>query len=61
MKDWTACNRRSVSGSTAAGTRYRGLNDDDMLASQQALDAKDQKMDRIRVLQNAKRKKQDGN
>ncbi len=54
LHNWATCNRRAISGVTASGIPYRGLNDDDMLASQKALDDKDRKLDRIRSLERAR-------
>jgi hypothetical protein len=47
---WQECSGRAVAASTAAGTPYRGLSDEDMLRSQEALAPKEQKADRIRAL-----------
>jgi hypothetical protein len=51
LPDWQAAFSRAVSGQTAAGTSYRGLSDQDMLASQLSLPPETRKNDRIRDLQ----------
>jgi hypothetical protein len=53
LADWQACWQRGVEESTAAGTSYRGLCDEDMLQCQLALDEVEQKGERIRVLRNS--------
>jgi hypothetical protein len=53
LADWNHSAGRAVSGKTAAGVAYRGLCDEDMLESEEALDEGAQRPDRIRVLREA--------
>lgn len=53
VPDWTAAFAASVSGKTAAGTAYRGLSDQDMLACQLSIPVESRKVDRINELQKA--------
>ena len=53
LANWTAAFTASVAGHTAAGTPYRGLSDQDMLACQLSLPPESRKSDRIRDLQKA--------
>jgi hypothetical protein len=50
LYDWNASCNQAASEKTAGGVAYLGLSDADMLASQEALDEKDRKPDRIREL-----------
>lgn len=50
LESWSVCRERAVEGKTAAGVPYVGISDRDMLASQEALPASEQKPDRIRAL-----------
>lgn len=61
LDDWAACRKRSLSGKTAGGISYRGLGDADMLTTQEALKAKDRKLDRIRVLRDSLAKRRNEN
>lgn len=56
LADWTASRARAVSGSTAAGTAYVGLSDEDMLETQEALDKQDRNLGRIGTLRRKLRK-----
>jgi hypothetical protein len=51
LREWAASYATSVSGRTAAGTDYRGLSDQDMLACQLSLPPESRKNDRIQELQ----------
>jgi hypothetical protein len=53
LADWRQSFQRAALEQTAAGTKYYGLGDADMLQCQLALDSSQQKQDRIRVLQSA--------
>lgn len=53
LPSWQRSFDASVAGRTAAGTPYRGLSDEDMLACQLCLDPGERKTDRIRDLQRA--------
>jgi hypothetical protein len=50
LPDWQACSRRARHAHTASGVAYRGLSDEDMLASQLALDQKYRKTERVEKL-----------
>jgi hypothetical protein len=51
LDSWAVCRQRAYRGRTAAGTPYWGLSDEDMLRSQAALEANEQKTQRIQTLQ----------
>jgi hypothetical protein len=51
LGDWATSHAQSLAESTKEGTPYRGLSDTDMLRCQLALEASQQKIERIRVLQ----------
>ena len=53
LDDWNTSRSQAREESTAAGTRYLGLSDTDMLRCQYALDEPQQKRQRIRVLEAA--------
>ncbi|MCY2993190.1 MAG: hypothetical protein NTY19_35695 [Planctomycetota bacterium] len=53
LDDWNTSRSQARDESTAAGTRYLGLSDTDMLRCQYALDEPQQKQQRIRVLEAA--------
>jgi hypothetical protein len=53
LADWRQSFPRAAHEQTAAGTKYHGLGDADMLQCQLVLDPAQQKQDRIRVLQTA--------
>ena len=53
LSDWTASFAEAVEERTASGTPYRGLSDRDMLRCQEALDAGERKLDRVRRLREA--------
>ncbi len=53
LESWGDCRGRAYQSETAAGTAYYGLCDEDMLRSQTALDAGEQKLQRIQALQAA--------
>ena len=53
LESWETCRQRAYSESTAAGTSYPGLSDEDMLTCQIALDSSEQKPQRIQVLKQA--------
>ena len=53
LEGWDVCRRRAIGGCTAAGVSFFGLADQDMLASQEALDVDVRKQDRIRTLRRA--------
>jgi len=53
LDDWAAAYARAVSGVTAGGIAYRGLSDADMLRSQEALPAAEQKPERLLRLRQA--------
>jgi len=50
---WAACRGRAQTGSTAAGTPFIGLADEDMLDSQMALPEAERSRERIRILRQA--------
>jgi hypothetical protein len=50
LGEWRVAAGRALEEQTAAGVRYRGLCDEDMLACQLALDEGDRKPERVRVL-----------
>ena len=50
LPDRHAAAQRAISSETAAGARYRGLSDEDMLACQLALDEHERKPERVRFL-----------
>jgi len=51
LSDWSACRASAEQGETAAGTRYWGLSDEDMLRCQLALDEPYRKIQRIATLE----------
>jgi len=53
LTDWSASFADGADEHTAAGTPYRGLSDRDMLRCQEALDASERKVDRMRALRKA--------
>ena len=53
LSSWQRSFDASVEGRTAAGTPYRGLSDEDMLACPMSLDPQERKNDRIRDLRKA--------
>ena len=53
LPHWAEAFAVSVSGRTAAGTDYRGLSDQDMLACQLSIPLESRKNDRIQELQKA--------
>lgn len=50
LGDWKSSASRSILEKTNAGTQYRGLSDEDMLACQLALEPGQRKMERVRFL-----------
>jgi hypothetical protein len=50
LGDWQTSFANSIVETTTSGIPYRGLSDEDMLLCQLALDAHQQKIDRIQVL-----------
>ena len=57
LGDWAVCAAHGVAERTAAGTKYRGLSDEDMLRCQEAIVEDEQKPERIRRLRQALKKK----
>ncbi len=55
LPEWRECASRAIRGRTPAGVDYLGLCDRDMLASQEALPARERRSDRIRRLRRAVR------
>jgi hypothetical protein len=52
LQSWHDSRDSGFQGTTPAGTHFRGISDDDMLKRQLALSSGQQKLDRIRYLQN---------
>ncbi len=50
LDNWQESWRRGIDEKTGAGTRYRGLSDNDMLQCQLALSESQQKAERVRIL-----------
>jgi hypothetical protein len=50
LSDWQACRRNAAAGETAAGIRYYGLSDEDMLRCQLALPEGQRRADRVCIL-----------
>jgi hypothetical protein len=53
LGSWSGSRQRARTGTTAKGTAYVGLSDEDMLQCQLALSEQEQKLDRVRVLKAA--------
>jgi hypothetical protein len=53
LGSWSDSRQRARTGSTAKGTPYVGLSDEDMLRCQLALSEEERKLDRVRVLKAA--------
>jgi hypothetical protein len=60
LDSWAICRQHAYHGETDAGTPFWGLSDEDMLHSQTALDEREQKSQRIQVLQNAMKLEETG-
>lgn len=59
LTDWDTSRNRATTAETQAGTPYISLCDEDMLLCQLALPESQQKLDRIRMLQQSKGRRSD--